>query len=151
MRLIFLVRVTTPKLPLYSKFWSIYSVTLLQNEKFYEISSRSARTKGFIRTDLTAVGWGYSGHSCFDARPRAFFNFRQNLELFRRRRWRLVRICPIANQIWLFTLSLLFCIFIKTAAYLWADTNLDLRIAVALPGQSFPWFDPQRCNNLFGQ
>ena len=39
MRLIFLVRVTTPKLPLYSKFWSIYSVTLLQNEKFYEIGS----------------------------------------------------------------------------------------------------------------
>ena len=36
MRLIFLLRVTTPKLLLYSKFWSIYSVTLLQNEKFYE-------------------------------------------------------------------------------------------------------------------
>ena len=42
MRLIFLVRVTTPKLPLYSKFWSIYSVTLLQNEKFYEIGSSAA-------------------------------------------------------------------------------------------------------------
>ena len=43
MRLIFLVRVTTPILLLYSKFWSIYSVTLLQNEKFYEIGSRYSK------------------------------------------------------------------------------------------------------------
>ena len=60
MRLIFLVRVTTPKLLLYSKFWSIYSVTLLQNEKFYEIGSWLL-TVTIIRLnvgDLHAVGWG---------------------------------------------------------------------------------------------
>ena len=39
MRSIFWLRVTTQKLLLYSKFWSNYSATLLQNEKFYEIGS----------------------------------------------------------------------------------------------------------------
>ena len=47
-------------------------------------------------------------------------------------------ICPIVNQIWFLTLpnslSLLFCIFINTTSYHWADTSLRVQLAGALPG-----------------
>ena len=64
------------------------------------------------------------------------------MELFGRRRWRLkAHICPIVDLIWLVcaldALSLLFCIFINTAAYHWADMSLHHPLAVVPPGPSF--------------
>ena len=58
------------------------------------------------------------------------------MEFFSRRIRRLVGICPIVNQNLVNALDVVFCIFINTTAYHWADGSLHLQLAFALPGST---------------